>query len=69
MSENEKQVWYRDKKVEDCTREELIDAIYWLQKTREDEQRWRCEDREMERLFADASLPRAFKASSQEREP
>lgn len=47
------QVMYKNKKVEDCTKDELVKFVYWLEERRADEKRWHREDIEMEQLFKD----------------
>lgn len=48
-----KAVYYRDKRIEDCSREELLAGIRWLMEQRDRERQWAAEKIEMERLFAD----------------
>lgn len=50
-----KQAYYRDKKVEDCTKEELIKCIHFLLERQEQNNRWRQEDADMEKAFQDVA--------------
>jgi hypothetical protein len=46
-------ITYRGKKLEDCSREELVTCIEWLSERLEQEKRWHQEDVEMNREFAE----------------
>ena len=49
------QLYWKNKKVEDLTHEELLVAMYQMQNMLENERRWRKEEVEMEQLFHNAT--------------
>lgn len=50
-----KQLYYRNKKIQDCTHEELVLCCAWLAKRLDEERGWHQETIEMEQLFRDAN--------------